>query len=214
MSRCRPFEPDLGNSGVGIKMAKKSNLLNEKAVGKTGIEAAKKNAPRRLVLTSIMIALGVSLSVYPGAIPIGPTRVFPFQHMINGITGVILGPLNAALIAIGIGVLRMVLGTGTIFALAGGVPGAIVVGIAYHYLKKNDAAVLAEPIGTAIGALISALFIAPYVGTAAFPPFLGFTAQWQLFTIFFMMSSVPGAILGFIVLVALRRRGVLARLLL
>ena len=169
-----------------------------------------RSAPRRLALTSIMIALGVSLSIYPGAVPIGPTRVFPFQHMINSLTGVILGPLNSALIAFSIAILRMALGTGTIFALAGGVPGAIVVGFVYHYLKKHDMVALTEPIGTIVGALISAFLVAPTIGTSAFPPFLGLTAQWELFTIFFLMSSFPGAILGFIILVALRRRGVLA----
>jgi energy coupling factor transporter S component ThiW len=47
---------------------------------------------KKIALLATFIALGVSLSIYPGSIPIGPTKVFPFQHMINGILGVTLGP--------------------------------------------------------------------------------------------------------------------------
>ncbi|MGQ9759264.1 MAG: energy coupling factor transporter S component ThiW [Candidatus Methanomethylicaceae archaeon] len=175
-------------------------------------ENVTRSATKRIVLSAIMIALGTTFSIFPGAIPIGPTKVFPFQHMINGITGVIMGPFIGGFIALGIGILRISIGTGTFFAIPGGIPGALVVGIIYHYLKKSDWVALTEPIGTAIGALISAFLVAPFLGTPALPPFMGITTQWQLFIIFFSMSSVPGAILGLIILLALRRRGVLDRL--
>ena len=194
-------------------MPQNSKVLRSARVEEKGKIVPQRSTPRRLVITSIMIALGASLSIYPGSIPIGPTRVFPFQHMINGITGVVLGPLNAMVIATGIAVLRMLLGTGTIFAFVGGIPGAIIVGVIYHYIKRSDAAALAEPIGTTIGALLSAFLVAPAIGTNAFPPFLGLTAQWEIFSIFFLMSSIPGTLLGFTVLLALRRSGLLARLL-
>ncbi len=159
-----------------------------------------------------MIALGVTLSVFPGSVPVGPTRVFPFQHMINALAGILLGPAYAAFIALAIGMLRIGFGTGTIFAIAGGVPGAIVVGLVYHYVIKKDEVALTEPFGTAAGALISALLVAPTIGAAQLPTFLGVTAQWELFTIFFLMSSIPGAVLGYILVKALRRGGVIDRL--
>ncbi len=160
---------------------------------------------RKIVLSALLIALGVLLSFFPGSIPIGPTRVFPFQHMVNAIAGVVLGPSYAAFIALSIGILRISAGTGTIFALTGGIPGAIVVGLVYRYLCRRDAAALSEPLGTALGALLSALLVSPLLANPPLPTFLGIDAQWLLFIIFFWMSSIPGTILGFILLKMLRR---------
>lgn len=172
----------------------------------------RRNTTRRLVFSSLMIALGFTLSVFPGSVPVGPTRIFPFQHMINVLTGILLGPAYAAFIALAIGMLRIGFGTGTIFAIAGGVPGAIVVGLVYHYIIKRDEVALTEPFGTAVGALISALLVAPAIGAAQLPSFLGLTVQWELFTIFFLMGSIPGTVLGYVLLKALRRSGVIERL--
>lgn len=170
-----------------------------------------KSASKKLALSALFIALGLALSVWPGSIPIGPTKIYPFQHMVNGLVGVILGPWYGAFIAFAIGTLRIGFGVGTIFAYPGGIPGAIVVGLFYHYLLKRDLAALTEPIGTGIGALISALLVAPMLGVA-FPPTMGLTVQWQIFLVLFWMSSVPGAVIGFLILAALRRRGILARI--
>ncbi|MEM1994767.1 MAG: energy coupling factor transporter S component ThiW [Nitrososphaerales archaeon] len=171
---------------------------------------------KKVALLAVFIALGVALSIYPGSIPVGPTKVFPFQHMINGILGVILGPWYAAVAALVIGVLRISIGTGTIFALPGGIPGAIVVGILYRYMSKSRWVPLTEPLGTGIGALVSAFIVAPIIHAPPIPAaawaWLGLTAQWQLFLAAFWASSVPGAILGFIVVLALEKRGLLAKL--
>ncbi|MEM4726266.1 MAG: energy coupling factor transporter S component ThiW [Nitrososphaerales archaeon] len=171
---------------------------------------------KKVALLAVFIALGVALSIYPGSIPVGPTKVFPFQHMINGILGVILGPWYAAVAALAIGVLRISIGTGTIFALPGGIPGAIVVGILYRYMSKSRWVPLTEPLGTGIGALVSAFIVAPIIHAPPIPAaawaWLGLTAQWQLFLAAFWASSVPGAILGFIVVLALEKRGLLAKL--
>jgi energy coupling factor transporter S component ThiW len=160
---------------------------------------------RKVVLSALLIALGVLFSFFPGSIPIGPTRVFPFQHMINALAGVILGPWYAAFIALSIGILRISAGTGTIFALTGGIPGAIVVGLVYRYLLRRDTAAFSEPIGTALGALLSALLVSPLLSNPPLPSFFGIDIQWLLFIIFFWMSSIPGAILGYILLKILRR---------
>jgi len=164
------------------------------------------------VVSALVIALGVALSIYPGSIPLGPTRIFPFQHMINAICGIFLGPVDAVLIALAIGMLRIGIGTGTVFAISGGVPGALVVGLAFRYLLRRDAVALTEPVGTLLGALISALLVAPLTGNAPFPAFAGMTAQGQLFSSFFLMSSLPGAVLGFLATKALRRSNVLANI--
>ncbi len=202
------MEPDTGNSGEGIKMEQVESGIAPTA--KNGLRKLKRS--RRIVISALMVALGVALSIYPGALPLGPTRIFPFQHMINAVAGVFLGPVDAVLIALSIGMIRIGIGTGTVFAISGGVPGALVVGLLYWHLLKRDAVALTEPIGTLLGALMSALMVAPIIGNAPFPAFAGMTAQWQLFSIFFLMSSLPGAVLGFLATKALRRSNVLANL--
>ncbi len=163
----------------------------------------------RIVLASIFVALGVALSIFPGAFPLGPTRVFPFQHMINVVAGIMLGPVNAGVVAGLIGIIRIGIGTGTFFAIPGGIPGAIAVGVAYKYLVRSEMAAFTEPLGTTLGALLSAFLVAPVIGSSPFHPFLGLSAQWQLFTVFFLMGSIPGTVMGYIVVLALKRRRII-----
>lgn len=163
---------------------------------------------RYIALAAIFTALGVALSLYPGSIPIGPTRILPYQHMVNVLAGMILGPWIGAGIALAIGIIRIGMGTGSIFAIPGGIPGVLVVGLAYRYWMKKNSVGLLEPIGTGIGALISAFLVAPLAGTRPFPPILGVTDQWVVFLIAFWASSIPGSILGFVVITALAKRGI------
>jgi energy coupling factor transporter S component ThiW len=69
---------------------------------------------RKLSLAIILTALAIALS--PIFFPVGPTKTFPWQHMVNAIAGVLLGPWYAALMATAAGVIRNLLGVGTVFA--------------------------------------------------------------------------------------------------
>lgn len=161
---------------------------------------------RQVALAALFTALGVALSIYPGAIPVGPTRILPYQHMVNVLAGIMLGPWIGGGVALAIGVIRIGMGTGSVFAIPGGVPGVLVVGLAFRYWKKSYAVGLLEPIGTGIGALISALLVAPFVG--GLKPIFDITDQWLLFLIVFLASSIPGSILGFLVITGLAKRGI------
>ena len=165
---------------------------------------------RKISMSIILVALGVVLS--PVNIPMGPTKAFPIQHMINAVAGILLGPWYAMLIATAIGAIRISLGTGTIFAFPGGIPGALIVGFFYWYVRKTDYSAFTEPIGTSIGAVISALFIVQFF-PRAMPPIFGITSQATLFVIYWLFSCVPGSILGFLVVKALRRTGFADRIL-
>ncbi|KUK13243.1 MAG: energy coupling factor transporter S component ThiW [Synergistetes bacterium] len=151
-----------------------------------------------VVLAGVFVAVCVALSgLY---VPIGPTKVYPFQHMVNAIAGVLLGPGWAAIIATIAAIIRNLLGVGTIFAFPGGIPGGIVVGLLYRYIRKDWVA-LFEPLGTGpIGATISAWIVVPYIQSS-----IGWTALQTAF----LASSIPGSILGFIVLKIIRKGGVL-----
>jgi energy coupling factor transporter S component ThiW len=177
---------------------------------------------RKIAISIGFVALGVALSPLAN-IPIGPIRAYPFQHMINILAAVMLGPLYAAVIATIIGILRNMIGTGTFFAFPGGIPGGIVVGLLYWYIRKTDWMAFTESIGTVcIGATIGYFIAAPLTakqlilgfisigppipftvgGTVIIPP--GMLALWVSFAV----SCVPGSIVGFIVLKALRRAGI------
>ena len=161
---------------------------------KTGIFVSTK----RLALAAVLIALTIVLS--PFYFSVMGSKCFPFQHMMNGIAGVILGPWIAAMMALATGIIRNLMGSGSLHAFPGGIPGALVVGLVYKYVKNTDLAALTEPIGTVvIGATLSAFIVAPYLGH---PQVL--TIWWTAFA----ASSIPCAVLGFIVLLALRGLGI------
>lgn len=152
---------------------------------------------RRLVLAAMFAAIATVLGSLPGlgSIPVGPTRIAPFQHTINAIAGVLIGPWYAAGAALVTAILRYNLHTGSIFAFPGSPFGALVVGYAYRWWRR-DLAALTEPIGTgAIGATLAALAFQPLVGSHH-------TIWW--FQVAFLSSSIPGAVLGYVVLRMLR----------
>lgn len=152
---------------------------------------------RRVILAGLFAAVAVVLSTV-GAIPIGPTKILPFQHMVNAVAGVLLGPWWAAASALVAAAVRNLLGIGTVFAFPGSPFGAVVVGLAYRAVRRDWAALL-EPLGTGpIGATLAALVVAPLAGHA-----LG----WATLQYLFLASSIPGAILGFVALKALRAAG-------
>ena len=69
---------------------------------------------RKAVLAGVLAAAGVALSVV--SIPMGPTKCFPFQHTINVVAGIVLGPWWAVGAAFTTSVIRNLLGTGSLFA--------------------------------------------------------------------------------------------------
>ncbi len=175
-------------------------------------------ASQKLALTAAFIALGFVLSVV--SIPVGPAKVLPFQHMINVLAGVLMGPWYAVLTAFGISVLRNGFGTGTFLAFPGSMIGAFLVGYGYHYVRRTDLMAFLEPVGTGlIGGFVGYLLIAP---VAAPQLLLGFIhlnppssdAYLGVFTgalgiiVPFLVSSIPGTTLGYLTLRALRRAGV------
>ncbi len=153
-------------------------------------------ALRRLSVAGLLTATALLLSGV--SFPFGPTKCFPFQHAINVIAAVLLGPWWAMGTATITSVLRVSMGTGTLFAFPGSIPGALAVGLAYQVFKKDWCA-LAEPLGTGpIGASIAALLIAPTTGHC-----IGFWALQGAF----LTSSVPGCIIGYAVILGLRKSG-------
>jgi energy-coupling factor transport system ATP-binding protein len=109
---------------------------------------------------AVMVALAVALS--PLFIPVGVSKCYPAQHMINVIAAVVLGPLPAVVIAFMAALIRNLLGIGTLLAFPGGMIGALLAVWAYRLFKNTWAAGLGEVVGTGLlGALASAWLVGP-----------------------------------------------------
>jgi len=180
---------------------------------KTGVAHVKK-----LALVVVFSALGVAISPFTWFVVFG-TKANPTQHMINAILGVLVGPFWAAIAAIFIGTMRNILGIGTVYAFPGGIPGGIVVGIIHWLLKRlrrsektHLISALTEPVGTLlIGVPLALFLVAPWMGsknlldlTAKEGPLLAFL----IFGTGWALSCVPGSIIGFIILLILKRIGI------
>ena len=160
---------------------------------------------RKVALAAILSAAAVVLSPVV-TFPLPLATPFPVQHMVNAIAGVLLGPWYAVMVAIVVGSVRYILGTGTIHAFPGGIFGGLVVGLAYRYLLKKDYAAFFEPIGTVlIGAAASAMIFGPLASQIGLR---GRAGTFESFVILFAPSSIPGCILGYLVLKVIRRIGI------
>jgi energy coupling factor transporter S component ThiW len=184
------------------------------------MKAGERGLTLNLALTACFTALGVAIAPFL-YFPFLGTRAFPGQHLVNALSGVILGPWWGALIAASIGVVRNLLGIGTVFAFPGGIPGALVVGLAYKATGRlgrrrlRYAAALLEPVGTVlIGATISLFLIAPSIG---WRPLLGLIEGLgplpALLTLWFgwSISSATGSAMGYIALLVLDRAGLMRK---
>lgn len=164
---------------------------------------------KQVSLATVLIALGVVIATFL-SFPVMDSKAFPGQHMINGLAGVLLGPVWAGFIAFCIGIIRMGLGVGTIFSMPGGIPGAVVVGLFHMLLKRMGKkhfvlAALTEPLGTIfIGGTLAVYIFAPLSNRvmSLIPVWIG----WSL-------SCILGSIFSVIILETLRRTGLIERIL-
>lgn len=166
-------------------------------------ETLKKIIFKKALAAGILAGVGVALSFV--SIPVGPTRCFPFQHSINVIAGVLLGPFWAVGAAFTTSLIRNLIGTGSLFAFPGSMFGALLVGLACRYLHGRNKlfSALGEPIGTGIlGAWVSAVIVAPLTGASVSFAFFAFS---------FLISSLPGAAIGAAVIYSLEKRSVISR---
>ena len=168
----------------------------------------KSSITKRVAISAVFIAVGLILSyLNPFAyFLIFGTKINPFAHIINAITGVLIGLTFSVITALGIAVLRFSFGIGTIHAFHGGISGAILVGGISYFLRKRypkyiEFSALTESIGTVfIGGSIAQIIL-PIGELFALE---GFLTYWILFA----LSSIPGSIIGFLILLVLKKAGI------
>ena len=154
---------------------------------------------KKVARAVILVAIAVALSTF--FIPVGISKCFPAQHMVNVLSAVMLGPAYAVAIATIAGIIRNILGLGTLLAFPGGMIGALLAGLAYRASKNIYLAGLGEVIGTGIlGSLVSVWIVAPLL--------MGKAMALATLMIAFSVSTLGGAIIGIIALNLLRKGGI------
>lgn len=166
----------------------------------------KKVSIQKLAISGVLIALAVVLSGF--SIPIGASKCFPIQHMVNVIAGTLLGPWYAVGMAFVTSLIRLIMGTGTLLAFPGSMVGALCCGLAFRYIfpkwsfaKRVPIAFLGEIIGTGILGAMAAFPIATFV--------MGKEAALFTYVIPFGVSTVGGAMIASVLMFALAKTGVI-----
>lgn len=151
---------------------------------------------RKLALAGMMTAIGVVLSTF--YIPVGVSKCFPVQHLLNVLAGVFLGPWYALGFSFCTALIRNLLGTGSLLAFPGSMVGAFCCGMLYRYVKRLSAAVAGEVVGTGI---IGGMLCYPVARL------LMGNAEAALFTyvVPFLISTLGGSALAEVLLAILYR---------
>jgi len=148
------------------------------------------NKTRLLTTMAAFVAIG-TLGAQLLWFPAGVAKAYPVQHAVNVMAAITLGPLPAVTIAFMIGLLRLLLGVGTLLAFPGGMIGAFLAGILYKWVQNKMAAVAGEVLGTGV---IGALFAVPYANLL-----MGSSSGALVFLPSFLVSSISGAVIGWII---------------
>ena len=155
---------------------------------------------KKLTTAALLITLGI-LSSHLISIPIGVSRVFPVQHAINVLAAVLFGPYYAVIVAFLTSLLRNILGTGSLLAFPGSMFGALLAGVLFQTTEKSPFALLGEVFGTGILGALVAFPIARYL--------LGSEVALFFFIGPFALSSIAGAIIGYIIYKLMDQSGVI-----
>lgn len=154
------------------------------------------NRTRLLTTMAVFVAIG-TIGAHLLWFPAGIAKAYPVQHAINVITAITLGPGPAVIVAFIIGIMRNLLGLGTILAFPGAMIGALLAGLFYKHFQKEGLAVIGEVIGTGI---IGALFAVPFANIL-----MGNSLGAVAFLPSFLVSSVTGGIIGWFIATRVKR---------
>ncbi|WP_436879255.1 energy coupling factor transporter S component ThiW [Staphylococcus arlettae] len=159
---------------------------------------------KKLTITAMLIAVNVVLSSVI-IIPLGPVKAAPIQHLINVLCAVFVGPWFGLAQAVISSTLRMIFGTGSVFAFPGSMIGVLLASVFYIYRKHIFMSAIGEVIGTGIIGSLICIPLAWIVGLQHF--------AIKPLMIAFIVSSMIGAIISYIILMMLKKKGILQRFL-
>lgn len=155
---------------------------------------------RKLALAGVLTAVAVAGSLL--SFPVAGSKCAPVQHMVNIVAAVFLSPLWGVGIAFCASLLRNLLGIGSLMAFPGSMVGALCCGLIYRLTKKLELTCLAEAMGTGILGGLLAYPVAKLV--MGLQP-----ATMFVYIIPFLISTVAGSVLAYIILKLLLKSGAL-----
>lgn len=160
---------------------------------------------KKMATAGVLCAVAVVGSLF--SMPVLGSRCAPVQHMVNILCAVLLGPGYGLAVAFGASLIRNMLGLGTLMAFPGSMFGAWLASEAYRRSGHFEAALLGEVFGTALlGGLcaypLAVLLMGKNAGELAFYAYI----------IPFGISTLGGALVAAVLLVALSACGVLRKL--
>uniref|UniRef100_UPI00403FA77E energy coupling factor transporter S component ThiW n=1 Tax=Lentilactobacillus hilgardii TaxID=1588 RepID=UPI00403FA77E len=126
---------------------------------------------------------------------IGVAKVAPMQHLINLISGVLVGPWWAITQAFITSLIRNILGTGTVLAFPGSMIGAFCVGWLFQKTRNLFVAACGELVGTGIIGAIVAYPVAKWL--------MGVNGALWLFVPSFFLSALVGVMIGYVILLSM-----------
>ncbi|MBE5829304.1 MAG: energy coupling factor transporter S component ThiW [Butyrivibrio sp.] len=154
----------------------------------------KRESVVKLVLSGMFVALAVVLSTF--SIPVGGSKCFPIQHMVNVLAAVFLGPWYGVGIAFCTSLIRNILGTGTLLAFPGSMIGALCCGLVYKHTGKLTLTYIAEVIGTGILGGLLAFPVAAFV--------MGKEVALFVYVVPFLVSTIGGTVIAAVFITILK----------
>ena len=157
---------------------------------------------KKLAAAGLITAVTVAGSLI--SIPIAGSKCAPVQHMVNVFAAVLLGPWWGVGIAFCASLLRNLFGIGSLLAFPGSMIGALCCGVMYHFTRKLWLTCTAEALGTGILGGLAAYPVASLI--------MGINpAGFTVCIIPFLISTVTGSILAFVLIRVLMRAHVTDR---
>ena len=160
-------------------------------------------ATKKLVLAGVLTAVAVVGSLI--SFPVAGSKCAPVQHMVNILAAVTLGPGWGLGIAFCASLLRNILGLGSLLAFPGSMVGALCCGLVYAACRKLAPTCVAEALGTGILGGLCAYPAAKFL--MGMEP-----AGLFVYVVPFLVSTVAGSILAFILITVLEKGGVISQL--
>ena len=103
---------------------------------------------KKTVTAAMLVALTVAMSSF--SIPIGASKCYPIQHLVNVICAVFLGPVYGVMAAFCTSLIRNLMGTGSLLAFPGSMAGAFFCGAVYEKTQKLLPTYAGEIVGTGL----------------------------------------------------------------
>lgn len=160
-------------------------------------------ATKKLVLAGVLTALAVVGSLIN--FTVAGSKCTPVQHMVNILAAVTLGPGWGVGIAFCSSLLRNMMSLGSLLAFPGSMVGALCCGLVYAGCRKLALTCVAEALGTGIlGGLCAYPVAKLLMGMEPVGLFV--------YVVPFLISTVAGSILAFVLITVLEKGGALNQL--